>query len=489
MIGRQPTNMPELFVLPPLRVPDNICPHCKAYQWDRECRERAGKQKYWHCCSNGNVNPNLQTPESDDAAIDALPDGPVKEEARILAARVKDQLDRLLYETEPHPDHPNDATKRTRTARSKKFQEWIVAYNNVLSFTSESAKVDHIHSAFSTFRCMGGIRHLIGALLPNPGDWPKFCQIYTVDSSQEQLERRMMDDTGGNVLDAEVMRVLQRLMGDINPYARAFKSCAQRLAENPNPNAKVHLKQNDPGRLARGTHNKPTSGEVAALIVMPENLDGEQPIERDILVQNQDGGLLSIPYWQSCYMPLRYPLIFPHGEQSWNAKIPLNDFAATDSLLARRVNRGETRRHGMPFLDDGGPLQDIRPEEDEEGDNGVHETGKRYGKGGSTRTTLAEFYRFLLQVSQFARIRRVSGPYPVAYSGLAPWLILYRIGATIGLIAYYILGGCCSTSWLMPLRASSLTTSTGYVRTSRSCELTSTLASWIAWAMAPSSRI
>ena len=110
--------------------------------------------------------------------------------------------------------------------------------------------------------------------------------------------------------------MLQRLMKDTNPYARAFKTCDQRIQDDPHLMTKIHLKQNDPSRLTKGTHNKPTSNEVAAVIIMPENMKGDQPIERDLLVQSIDGGLLSIPYWQSCYMPLRYPLIFPHGEQS-----------------------------------------------------------------------------------------------------------------------------------------------------------------------------
>ena len=298
----------------------------------------------------------------------------------MLEARVKRELHDLLYQTEPHPNHPDDPTKRIRTKASREFQDLIVAYNNVLSFCSEAAKVDHRHSVFSTFRCMGGIKHLLGALLPNAGDSSKFCQIYHHDSSQEQLERRLSDDTGGNALEGEVLRMLQRLMKDINPYATAFKSCGQRIQEDPHPMAKVHLKQNDPNRT-KGTHNKPTSDEVAAVIIMPENLEGDQPIERDILIQNIDGGLISIPYWQSCYMPLRYPLIFPHGEQSWNAKIPLQDHQASENLLARRVNRGDISRHRMPFLDDGGPLHEVPALENDGEDEGAYETGLRYGRG------------------------------------------------------------------------------------------------------------
>ena len=87
----------------------------------------------------------------------------------------------------------------------------------------------------------------------------------------------MEDDTGGGLLNREDLLRLQRLMKDINPYAKAFKSCGERVKENPNPRNKVHLKQNDPSRLTKGTHNRPTSEEVAAVIMMPENLKGDEP--------------------------------------------------------------------------------------------------------------------------------------------------------------------------------------------------------------------
>lgn len=287
MRARRTGQAPDPYILPDFRVESNRCPHCRAFQWPEETRSQPGKD-YWHCCSDGKVPSNLQTPESDDVAIDALPDGPEKDEGRVLAARVKRELHDLFYQTERDP-----RGRVVRTKASREFQELIVAYTNVLSFCSESAKVDHKHSAFSTFRCMGGIRHLIGALFPNPGDLTKFCQIYHHDASQEQLERRLSEDTGGNGLEGDTLRMLQRLMRDINPYAQAFRSCGERIQENPNPQTKVHLKQMDPRRLAAGTHNKPTPDEVAAVIIMPENQDGDQPIERDILVQNVDGGLSS----------------------------------------------------------------------------------------------------------------------------------------------------------------------------------------------------
>ena len=40
-----------------------------------------------------------------------------------------------------------------------------------------------------------------------------------------------------------------------------------------------------------------------------------------------------------CYLPMCYPLIFPHGEQAWHALIPLGDTNLTDNVNLLRVMR------------------------------------------------------------------------------------------------------------------------------------------------------
>ena len=214
----------------------------------------------------------------------------------MLETRVKRELHALLYQTKPHSNHSNDSTKRIRTKINREFQNLIVIYNNVLSFCSEAAKVDYKHSVFNTFRCMSDIKHLLESLLSNLDDNSKFCQIYHNDSSQEQLKRRLNDDIDDNVLEGEILRMLQRLMKNINSYAKIFKSCGQRIQKNSHLMTKIQLKQNEFNRLIKETHNKSTSNEMIVVIIMLENLKRDQSIERDLLIQNIDDDLLSILY-------------------------------------------------------------------------------------------------------------------------------------------------------------------------------------------------
>lgn len=157
--------------------------------------------------------------------------------------------------------------------------------------------------------------------------------MWSIGSLQEAVEAHL--EIGSDTLNESHLLLLQRLIKDVNPYAQAYRNCSERLQAEPNPQARVELKQHDPNKANKGTHNRPSSSGPAAVIVLPENLDMKKPIDRDILVQHQNGGLILIPYWQSCYMPLRYPLTYPYGEQSWNVKFPLRGHHGSNILAQR----------------------------------------------------------------------------------------------------------------------------------------------------------
>lgn len=333
MIARQLDPDVKLYVLPPLRQDSNICPHCGAYQYEEEWR-RPGSKEYWGCCSDGRVPVDLMNPEGDPEGVEALPESTAEERAHKV--RIKDREEAItkvlhdkLYAVEEVPvtteEQPSEARMRL-TAACRQFQEQIVTYNNVLSFTSEAAKTDHEHSSWTTFRAMGGVKHLIGPAMPEEGDEPRFCQIYNLDSSQEALERRLQVSRSERELLAQDVRSLQRLIWQHNPYATTFRMCHERLGDADPIGARIHLKENDASRSKKGTHNRPTSDEVACVMIIPEGADPKEPIDRDVLVQPMVRGdgpaLIKVPYWHSSYMPLRYPLLFPLGEQSWTKNVP-----------------------------------------------------------------------------------------------------------------------------------------------------------------------
>ena len=146
MAARKPGERPDKHLLSELRVEENECPYCSAYQYPQECGAAGSKHKYWHCCSNGRVHDIIMASESDPDGLEALEDGEAKDAMRAFEAEIQTSFHDLMYEVEASGD------VKTRTKTSKDFQELIISYNNVLSFCSELVIVDYKNSGWATFR-------------------------------------------------------------------------------------------------------------------------------------------------------------------------------------------------------------------------------------------------------------------------------------------------------------------------------------------------
>lgn len=158
-----------------------------------------------------------------------------------------------------------------------------------------------------------------------------------MDSSQEQLDCRLHHNPE---LDREILHQQQRIIQSVNPYASSFKTCAQRAREASDTRTIVRIRQMDPNPAQRSTFNLPTSREVAVVMIMQPEIEGDamQPLERDILIETKTGQLQRIPYWMPCFMALRYPFTFVFGECSWHQRIPLDGRPTLpgDHFLAQR---------------------------------------------------------------------------------------------------------------------------------------------------------
>ena len=160
---------------------------------------------------------------------------------------------------------------------------------------------------------MGGgeVKHLLRGLMAQEGELANSAK--STKSTKSMPPRKHW--SGAWMRTSAAVDYIVRLFSScsvlkkINPCVASLKTRGDRFLENPNPQTRVHLKQYDPSRQEKATHNKPTSSEVAAIMVLPDNMDGNGTIERHILVQSIHGGMISIPFRHSCYMPLRYPLI------------------------------------------------------------------------------------------------------------------------------------------------------------------------------------
>ena len=115
---------------------------------------------------------------------------------------------------------------------------------------------------------------------------------------------------------------------------------AERLEADPSLRGYKLLHKN-PGHHNPRNYNRPTSDELAIAWEGDADNPLRVPEAKDVLVEARSGERFSILYWHPAYMPLRYPLIFPFGKQSWHSNIPNAGVALGGSLLAYQRRDGD----------------------------------------------------------------------------------------------------------------------------------------------------
>ncbi|XP_074305872.1 uncharacterized protein LOC141641094 [Silene latifolia] len=263
--------------------PEYECRKCGAQMWYQERKEkRRGTRcpKFSLCCSDGKVVlPHLKEPP---------------------------QLLKCLL------------SKQHRL--SNRFIENIRAYNAMFSFTSMGGKIDHSVNQGRgpyTFRMRGQNIHRIRSLLPSAGTMPKFCQLYIYDTEEEVENRKTaLSQNTPNRFDDDLIESLQKMVDEKNPVAKNFRMARDRLSSNEDVEVSIRLiSRRDTDER---TYNCPTASEVAALIEgdLDPNMD-----KRDIIVQKSCGRLQRISELHPSYMALKYPLLFPCGEDGYRLGI------------------------------------------------------------------------------------------------------------------------------------------------------------------------
>ncbi|PKK66031.1 hypothetical protein RhiirC2_807898, partial [Rhizophagus irregularis] len=242
----------------------------------------------------------------------------------VCCAKGKVNLPPLL---QPPPYLMELYTLSGSTANS--FRKNIRGYNSLLACTSFGANVNDEFQTrgVSNFSIHGQVYHLIGSLLPEEGQVPKFAQLYIYDTENEIRNRLniMMHD-----IDSTILQNLQNMLDPINPYIQTFQQTRDIFQTSETSNVSMVIYSDRTQDLHR--YNTPTSSDIAALMIG----DGHdiEPLNRDILLRSYEGGLQRISELHPSYDPLHYILLFPKGDDGWHADIPL-----AGSTLRTRVTQ------------------------------------------------------------------------------------------------------------------------------------------------------
>ena len=259
--------------------PTNECQMCGAIMWSEERSSQGRRNGFYlfnQCCRDGFVTLPL--------LLDAPP-----------------PLDYLL--------------KCDGDSHNISFKKSIRAYNSLLSFTSMRANVDHLllqaGRGLYTFRIHGQSDHLIGSLIPENGQHPKFLQLYIYDTDHEALNRigtlDRQRDSGG--INEKVLTKLQGMLNQFNQYSQMCRRVRDTCGHTPPTELTMRIL--DTRALDGRQYNWPTTNEVVALLV---GSIASQGSHRDIVLHTISGQLQRINETHPSYMASQYPLLFPFGE-------------------------------------------------------------------------------------------------------------------------------------------------------------------------------
>ncbi|XP_031108530.1 uncharacterized protein LOC116013005 [Ipomoea triloba] len=188
------------------------------------------------------------------------------------------------------------------------------------------------------FRLHGQNFHLMGSLLPQQGQRPKFAQLYIYDTQNEDSNRlnAVGDNDTTNRLHLDIVQNIKDALDENNAFVKSFRNASQHIENDPTAEIKIKLigKRSKDAR----TYNLPQVQEVAALIVGDIDPDMGQ---RDILVETNSGHLQRISELNPAYLPLQYPLLYPYGEDGYREDIPFADILDRASTARNRVSPRE----------------------------------------------------------------------------------------------------------------------------------------------------
>ncbi|CAA7031817.1 unnamed protein product [Microthlaspi erraticum] len=284
------------------------CVHCGAKFWYGERlnrRRRTGDPSFNLCCMHGQVKlPLLKDPPA--------------------------LIKKLLFGDDEMSRH---------------FQKFIRIYNMLFSMTSLGGKTDRSikkGKGPNMFQLHGENYHLIGSMLPNPGDYAKFYQMYIVDSENE-LDNRLNFFSKGkhaskpdkkNRLRKDIIDALTKMLDDVNPYVKNFRTARERF--NTNPEDSFHMRIISDRVTDGRTYNVPTVSEVAAII--PGDFNLEMGTRRDIVLEKRSGKLRRISEIHPAYIPLQYPLGFSYGEDGFRLGIKKANVEASKKTKKENIS-------------------------------------------------------------------------------------------------------------------------------------------------------
>ena len=281
----------------------HVCSHCSALKWNKETSTL--------CCTNGKIS------------LTPFPSPP-------------DYLQNLWT---------------ADTAEARLFRENARSFNNALALSSivvTERKFESNYSPSVVFE--GKVCQMYGPLEADKNEVPRFAQLYIHDpATQHTMRLKNMNlpsslNKKQTTLIVSVMKKLQNLMGEVNPYVKDF----QHICEIPDKDIKdgklVISCKEKPKHAHERTYNLQQSFSEVSVLTNSE--------PGDLVLRKRGGGLQFVYDIHPSAQPLHFTLLFPFGtkgydESSRHAKGNTSRRVTPREFFAFHINM---RDHSQDFL-------------------------------------------------------------------------------------------------------------------------------------------
>lgn len=205
------------------------------------------------------------------------------------------------------------------TTMAKDFRARFNVYNNALSFGSL-----HTNRRMPPGRgppivmINGQLSQHIGNLRPGGGRDPLFLQVYVLDDITEAVENRLRAFRTNAPLDQGLVRTLEELIRRLNPFAADLQNLGRRMrlaAEGQ----ETGLPPPEHFRLSI-LDKRIAPGQVCAVFTAVDN-QLPDPSLSGIWIRAEGTQLRDIDNWNRNADWLLFPLMFPHGTQTYGRSI------------------------------------------------------------------------------------------------------------------------------------------------------------------------
>ncbi|KAK4320910.1 hypothetical protein Pmani_008282 [Petrolisthes manimaculis] len=230
------------------------------------------------------------------------------------------------------PTEPLHGLLKGDTLKSRQFLNKTRKYNSAFQMTSFGVDKEVVEPGFMpTFKVQGQVYHLIGSLLPQTAEEPKFLQIYFMGDKERECDKRCENFQD---LDKTIVLSLQEILHANNHLVQSFKTAVEQEPPTRDYRVVIRADHRPAGEHARH-FNEPSVNELAIFLV------GDPHDNRDILLRLKDNSLQRVSQTHRSYDALQYPLIFWQGQDGYQFNIPQVDPHTGQPQASKKVSASD----------------------------------------------------------------------------------------------------------------------------------------------------